>query len=237
MVIEDQSTIRTARPKRKVALAVLDESTAAQLRSNLDETSDLEIVWSGTDVDAFRAEAPKAQVVLANIELLGETPSEGMNELVDRTGAELGIALYAYAKRSTLDEISSQRIRTLRSPLNLPMLRCQMMGLIARNLLRAPPPPTEPDMSAAPNIEPPIYSNAQLGKLQQISTAVDCECPNHLAVLLQNLSDFENYSKNCENKNDEDAKIHRMLYEHTAQARALLERAMGRLIEHEQIEV
>jgi hypothetical protein len=55
--------------------------------------------------------------------------------------------------------------------------------------------------------------------------------------LLQNLADFEAYSRNCENRSEADAEVHRLLYEHTARARALMEKALDKLIEHENIQV
>jgi hypothetical protein len=226
MVSAEQSSMRPGK-QNKVAIAVLDESTSAQLRESIPPSSDLELVWTGSAADQLIADAPSAQVVLANIDLLGDEPAKRMKHIVDITGAELGIALYSFAKRELLDQLSTGPIRTLRSPVNLPMLRCQMMSIIARNLLAV----------SSVGITPPRYSTVQLGKLQQISTQIECECPNHLAILLQNLSDFENYSANCENRNPADAEIHRMLYESTARARALLERAMDRLIVHEQISV
>ena len=229
MLIENQSSMRPTRTT-KTRIAVLDEGMSAQLRASLDSASDLELAWTGISAAELVAKAPPAQVVLASIDLLGDEPVSRMNELVEATGAELGIALYAYAKRDLLDRLSSgNRVRTLRAPLNLPTLRCQMMSIIARNLLSS--------NSTSSGIAPPRYSAVQLGKLQQISTAIDCECPNHLATLLQNLADFEAYSANCESRNAEDAEVHRLLYEHTARARALLERAMDRVIAHEKIEI
>jgi hypothetical protein len=235
MIGAEQTTLRPRSPSNKVRLAILDESTAAQLRESvLDVSSDLELAWTGTSVDELRRAGPQVQVLLANIDYLGEDPAPAMNDLVEQTGAELGIALYAFAKRELLDRIASTRVRTLRSPLNVPMLRCQMMGIIARNLLGAA---SSTAASTARGVLPPRYSVAQLGKLQQVSTSIDCECPNHLATLLQNLADFEAYSRNCENRNAADAEVHRLLYEHTARARALMERALDRLIEHENIQV
>jgi hypothetical protein len=235
MIGAEQTTLRPHSPSNKVRLAILDESTAAQLRESVvDASSDLELAWTGTSVDELRRVGPKVQVLLANIDYLGDDPALVMNDLVERTGAELGIALYAFAKRALLDSIASTRVRTLRAPLNVPMLRCQMMGIIARNLLSAPSPSAA---STARGVLPPRYSIAQLGKLQQISTSIDCECPNHLATLLQNLADFEAYSRNCENRSEADAEVHRLLYEHTARARALMERALDKLIEHENIQV
>ena len=233
MVSAEQSSLRPKPPVSKVRLAVLDESTVAQLRDSLSVDGDLELTWAGTSLEKLQHDQPKAQVLLANINYLGDEPAERMNELVEMTGAELGIALYAFAKRSVLDSISSKRVRALRAPLNMPMLRCQMMGLIARNLLSG----NANSGARKATIRAPRYSQTQLGKLQQISTAIDCECPNQIAVLLQGLADFEAYSKGCENRDDEDARIHRMLYEHTARARALMDDAMAQLLEHERIQL
>ena len=232
MVSAALDTPRPSKPTSKVRLAVLDESTAVQLRESLHESADLTLAWSGVSLEQLRADRPRVDVLLANINHLGEDPAKAMDDLVELTGAELGIALYAFAKRALLDAIASPRVRTLRSPLNLPILRCQLMGIIARNLLS-----TANASSSGIGVTPPRYSRAQLGKLQQVQSAVDCECPNHLSVLLQNLSDFETYSKNCENKNEADAAVHRALYHYTARARALIERAMDEILVHENIQL
>ena len=232
MVGVDQSSLPTS-PSKKVTIAVLDESTASQLRESLAEDSDLQLVWSGTSLEQLERDRPSAQVLLANIGYLGDDPSNNMERIVELVGAELGIALYAFAKRSLLDSLSaSRRVRTIRGPLNVPMLRCQMMGLIARNLLSG-----ANTQRGKPEFKPPRYSLGQLGKLQQISTAIDCECPTHIAVVLQSLTNFEAYSKDCENRNEADARIHEMLYETTARARLLMEDALDKLVAHENIQI
>ena len=82
---------------------------------------------------------------------------------------------------------------------------------------------------------PRAFSIPQLGRLAEIKSAIDCECPNHLSNLLLQLNDFEDYSARCTNKNDADAAVHRALYEHTAQARAIMEQALEILVRHEKI--
>ena len=213
----------------RVRLAVLDESTAARLRADQDHSGDIEVVWSGTDAEQMLADAPSVDVLLLALDHLGSDPVATVDALVERTGAELAITLYAFAKRELLAKLNGARVRALRSPLDLHALRVQMMSVIARNILSSSGPSTK--------VEAPRYSASQLGRLQQISTAIECECPNHLATLLQNLTDFESYSENCESRNTADAAIHRMLYESTARARSILERALDRLIVHEKIEL
>jgi hypothetical protein len=218
-------------------LAVLDESTTAQLRANSEITGDFEIVWSGTSLATLRKAAPELEidVLLLNLEHLGADPVAAIDELVQLTGAELAITLYAFAKRELIDRIAGgTRVRALRAPINLPLLRSQLMSIITRNILLGSGGASS---STSGGIMPARYSYAQLGKLQQIASKVECECPNHLSTLLQSLLDFERYSRNCENRNSADAEVHRLLYESTARARALLERALDRLIEHEGITI
>ena len=73
-------------------------------------------------------------------------------------------------------------------------------------------------------------------KLARASTAIDCECPHHLAQLVGDLTAFEVYSANCANRDDEDAALHRYLHQTTAQARALIEVALERVADAEGIE-
>lgn len=84
---------------------------------------------------------------------------------------------------------------------------------------------------------PRRYTDAQLARLLEISSDVDCECPNHVSKIVTGLVDFETYSKNCENRNEEDAHIHAMLYRASARARAIMEEAMAELLDFEKIEV
>lgn len=221
-----------------VRLAVLDESTTAQLRANSEIAGDFEIVWSGTSLAALRKASSELSidVLLLNLEHLGADPVAAIDELVQLTGAELAITLYAFAKRELIDRIAGgSRVRALRAPINLPLLRSQLMSIITRNILLGSS--SGASSSTSGGIVPARYTYAQLGKLQQIASKVECECPNHLSTLLQSLLDFERYSRNCENRNAADAEVHKLLYESTARARSLLERALDRLIEHEGITI
>lgn len=84
---------------------------------------------------------------------------------------------------------------------------------------------------------PSRYTHEQLAMLLEISSTVKCECPNHLARIVTSLLGFEEYARDCENLNAEDARIHRLLYEHANQARAVLDEALTELIAHEGIEL
>ncbi len=81
------------------------------------------------------------------------------------------------------------------------------------------------------------FTAHQLAKISQISSSVDCECPNHLATLLTNLCAFEKYSSECESRDAPEAEMHAFLHKATAQARATMEEALKALVDFEQIDV
>jgi hypothetical protein len=83
----------------------------------------------------------------------------------------------------------------------------------------------------------PLYTERQLGRLLEITSQVQCECPNQLASIVLTLQSYERYTSDCENRNAEDAEIHRMLYAETAKARAIMEAALTKLCAFEHISV
>ena len=83
----------------------------------------------------------------------------------------------------------------------------------------------------------PRYSREQLGKLMEVTSGIECECPNHVALLVDKLQAFERYSKDCESRNEADRAVHAALYKSSAVARAEMERALTILISHEKIEL
>ena len=54
--------------------------------------------------------------------------------------------------------------------------------------------------------------------------------------LIIGLSGFETYSRECEHRNARDAQIHRLLCARASQARALVEDALARLAEAEDLQ-
>lgn len=81
------------------------------------------------------------------------------------------------------------------------------------------------------------FTEYQLGKLQEIISKVDCECPNQVSVIVNSLYSFEDYSKKCENKDDKDAQLHKLLYEKTSQARIIMEEALKEICLFENIQL
>ncbi len=222
-------------------IAILDDMLPVQLRHHSEGIEGLELVWSGNSVDSLERELDvvRPDVVIASLELLGENAGERLSRWENERGVELTIVLYQFARRSELArmELPSGKRRTVRKPLSVERLRAQMMSVLVRGMLS----PTEDSGKSASRPEPPgtvqarRYSTQQLAQLLEINSAVECECPNHLAQIVGSLAAFEEYSARCESKNDADVEVHRALHLQTARARAVMEDALARLLEFENI--
>ena len=79
------------------------------------------------------------------------------------------------------------------------------------------------------------YSDETLARIAGISTNVLCECPRHVAELISQLASFEQYSQECLVRHADDAHLHGYLRSISGAARALFERALEMVAEHEGI--
>jgi hypothetical protein len=225
-------------------VALLGDTYPAQFRENPQALKDLEVVWSGTSMEAFRAEAParQPQVLVLDFADLSKVPEGQLPMLLELTGAARAIVTYRFAQRALVARHgASERIRMLQGPISLNLLRAHIFLFTLDDKLPAKRSSGDTSMSLSP---PPVqipkparYTPEQLGKLMEISTAVQCECPNHLAQIVTGLLAFESYSRQCENRDDKDREIHNLLYRQTAMARAVMEEALSALVKHERIQL
>lgn len=221
-------------------IAVLDEALPEQIKTNPNEMEDVRLVWAGTDIEELEAKAPslKPGVLVLDLDRLGAAPLDKARDLQRLAGADLILVLYRFAKREVVEKIAEMGGRPVKAPVSLRALRTQMMSIIVRDIFQKGDGSTETAEFMAGPIPPPrAFTSGQLGALQEVPSAVDCECPNHLSDILQRLNAFEDYSAKCESKNDKDAQIHHLLYVHTAQARHIMEEALRVLVKYEGISI
>ena len=99
---------------------------------------------------------------------------------------------------------------------------------LASLILAARPTPAAVGIQTEANLR--RYSDAELVAMTEIPSTVACECPRHLAEIVTLLVGFERYSAECVGLNQNDAALHRHLYEVTGAARTMLEQALVRLM-------
>ncbi|PTL77006.1 hypothetical protein [Vitiosangium sp. GDMCC 1.1324] len=247
-----------------VKLALLGESFPAQLRENPQALRDVEVVWSGSSVESFRQEVParRPNVLALDFKELNGVETGGVPGLMEGSGARHAIVTYRFAKRGVLQQYPAGKVRLLQGPISLSLLRAHVHLAVMDDMLqpqqvkRVPAPGAGAPMASAgaPTLQlgapgavstvtvpatpkPPRYSAEQLGVLLEVASAVQCECPNHLSQIVSSLQAFEEYSKQCESRNEADRQLHALLYRYTAAARAVMEEALTALVKHENIQL
>ena len=70
------------------------------------------------------------------------------------------------------------------------------------------------------------FANEELARIAALSPSIACECPNHIAKLLMDISAFEQYSLECVDTEPKDRELHNRLGAISAKARRLFEEAL-----------
>lgn len=215
-------------------LAILHNTLSGQVNKD-DVVGKMKVVWVSTNLQELTAKLPTMQpdAIAVDLETLGENPIAQLAELKKQSNTATILVIYAFAKWSFVEQLRNEGYRVVKAPISMRVLNANLLDLIVKNLSKSSQPSVQPVVA----IKPKRYSKKQLGKLQEIRSIVDCECPNHVADIVLSLGMFEDYSENCKNKNAADAQIHRMLYEKTAKARTIMEEALEKLCEHEKIDL
>lgn len=227
---------RVEQPPLRVA--VFDAGVSEQIRANAAGLGPLELVGQATESDPFLQLVAEAQpdVVVLGDEQLGAEP-HGLLEACSRAAPDAQIVIvYLFAPKQRLEGLARSGSRLVRGPLSLRMLCRVLLELRTLREASLPVPRIDPPRPKGTGPTPArLFDDVQLGRLREISTAVPCECPNHLAAIVSNLLAFERYCRECESRDAADAELHGRLADGTAEARATMERLLARLCEHDGI--
>ncbi len=70
------------------------------------------------------------------------------------------------------------------------------------------------------------FSDEELARIAALNPGLQCECPNHIAKLLMDITAFEKYSNECVDTDPAEKALHQRLASISAEARGLLEDAL-----------
>ena len=208
-----------------VTVAVLSESGAQSVLRQRTPLQRIEIVGQASGIEALAG----VDADLLVIEIPSLTPEfvEALADIRAATDIENMIILYKYGSLTLAESLSNHRTAVLGLPLNFKELERIIFSLAGpvnpANLLMTPTPSR--------------FSRATLADVAQISSSVACECPRHVAHLLIDLTDFEAYSQQCEDLQNDDAVLHIMLRRTAATARSLFESALIEIAQAEDIDL
>jgi len=171
----------------------------------------------------------RADIVIVDLVTLNEESLSDVRHYLSKAGCESALVIFNYGtKQSILD-------------LEYAGVICLKGSVAAAEIYRAcrSIKPTLPHSKPALNqsVTSPRFTNEQLSRIAALTSKIACECPNHLAELIINLSAFEKYSSECANRNQEDARLHSQLNQAAGASRLILEESLVRLMEIEGIEI
>ena len=220
-------------PPRKRAL-IVGAALAETLSSS--QLLDLELEKCFDDLrTAFETpQIPEVEMLVIETETLFPETISLVRELVRRTKAQRTLLIYHFTTSTTATALAKtiQGALLLKAPVSEELLLRHCMAQSGG---------FPQSHTAIPSDQGPIparlYSQDQLGQLARVSTTVECECPQHLAGLLQSLSAFEKYSSECEDRNPDDALLHAFLHRTTARVRRTMEEALQHVVLAEGITV
>jgi DNA-binding transcriptional MerR regulator len=233
---------------RRYRLAVLGEALSAQIDSNRGDLPEFDVCLKNEDCVEFleSARRERCEIVLLEFELLGRGALGFVQACRRLPGNPMVVLLYRFGARPSLARLAGTGATLVQHPIRLAQLRRIILDHIV--IKRAQTVRTKSndseiqpthDSIAPPAQKPPErrFTNAQLARLLEVSSSIDCECPNHVSSLVSALVAFENYSLECESRDEADALLHGRLAAETGAIRAEMESMLADLCEHEGIAV
>ncbi|MFT5585855.1 MAG: DNA-binding transcriptional MerR regulator [Cognaticolwellia sp.] len=170
-------------------------------------------------------------VVLAALESLGPDPISLLRRIRLALQPTSLVVTYSYMPRPLREKLQTQPLRLLKGYTTPERMReLVVQGLLADRLRKG-------TRSSPQSRSPMRFTAAQLTRLQNTVTRLECECPNHVAALVGALLAFEVYSQNCSSVSPADADLHSKLSVGTSQARAVMEELLMTLVKAEGIEL
>jgi DNA-binding transcriptional MerR regulator len=232
--LRDMNQLASAPAPQHISTAVLGEFLPDRFAGHEGDVAPVDIAVADQRRDAFLADLKRHEIDVVVL----ETPvldGQVINELrgyMDHADARRGVIVYSYGRQRDVDLARDSSLVVVRAPANVDDVRAAVIRAFTPTPAARPAPPDEapvPEWEFSEPIPARRFSSAQLATLARASTAIDCECPHHLAQLVGDLTAFEIYSATCENRDDQDAALHRYLHQTTARARALIEEALERV--------
>jgi MerR family transcriptional regulator, light-induced transcriptional regulator len=196
-------------------------SRPVQLLGPFADAAQAAAALPGTSVDALLVYEPR----------LHEGWLDSLQAVAPALAAVPKAVLYRFAAESTCVALAAAGTALLREPQNDTVLGQWLQGaLLAIPQARlASHDPAQP----SPAVPPRRWDDAALADFAGLSSTIACECPQHVAELLMQLSHFEAYSAECRHRNAADAQLHAYLQQVAATSRASFEAALEHVALHE----
>ena len=169
-------------------------------------------------------------VLMVSVNNLNEDSAQQILDLASHHTARQTVVLYGFGQMKAIDNLGRAGCLVHREPLNDAALA---------DIVRSTRPPLSGASWHLPQLNdtvpPRQFSDAVLQRVANIPSQVLCECPRHVAELIGQLGRFEDYSQDCLKQSPKDTELHTQLNQMAGTARALFEKALQMVADHEGI--
>ena len=234
----NQSKTRSLNKDQTVSLAVVGLTLAGRIESKKFTLSFNNNAIRVTDIfndleDALGSIFQKnPEILIVKVNSLHAGVQVEIHKLAQNCQALQVIVLYNFGQEKVIESLKLSGVLVRREPIP----DSELADLINSVLLVDTKQNTSA-LTAGTVIPPRKYSDKTLIRMAGISTNVLCECPRHVAEIISQLVNFEQYSHECLNKSSEDAHLHAYLSSVSGSARALFESALEVIAKHESIDL
>lgn len=224
------------------SLVVIGESLSKSMEASADLLTQVTLVQCFNNAASFQAQAPahenglKADVLVIEQPTLHVDTAIKINDWINQLQAHTAIVIYRFAARDALKRLPAAKCITLRAPVDAMTIQKQCINRTAARTAITSDPHALPYVTGEV-IPARQFDDETLARLAECSTTVKCECPLHLSELISSLSAFEKYSNECESRNTRDAALHSYLNETASRARYMIETALSKVIELDNIKI
>lgn len=221
-------------------VAVLGDALPARLARYRDTLQGLDIVAAQRDPGAFEAQIAVLHPDILIVEYLTvhEETAADARLLLNKSGANHLFVIYGFGSKQAVSSLDTEKITPLRAPVDVPELKHVLLAVHSGSATRTLRPKQLWDGTSSLNpdyIPARRYSEQALAQVVSLASPIQCECPQHLVDLIRALAAFEAYSLECKHRSPADASLHSLLHATSAQARALLETALARVVAAEDL--
>lgn len=235
---QTQSGLPSIISEQVCRLAIIGESLRFKIENAFATIDTMEVVASFSDAANFETaiKTLKPNVLLIEMPTLHQDSANQVLEWLQQSDAMHAILVYRFGNTESFSRLPKSKCSLIQAPVDPASIQRLCQSLIgtgihtdnheSQSLLYG-------DEIAAPR----KYDDETLSRVAMVSTAIRCECPRHLTELIISLSAFERYSLECESRSPEDAALHTYLNTTASRARVMIENALEKVIEIDNIEI
>ncbi len=224
-----------SRNQNEISLCLVGQAIQVKAKAHQHWPDNISLSGVFHDLQDFLNTDEHCHTVIIELQYIDKRVMRSLVEASLNTLAENVVLLYAFAPTSIVTQLQRKGFQLMREPLPFD----QVLQLSTAQQAPSPALQLSWDINDISRQPAPKrhFSGRQLAYLCSVKSRLDCECPNHMSSLIEQLSAFERYTEQCEINSPQDAELHTMLHKATARARWLMESALDRLIKTDGIEL